>query len=130
MRNSYLVLAAAFLVAACASGSALVTGVQRPSLEDHNQVVVLREMPEGAEEIAIVRASSDSGWTEQGSLDYAIDELKRQAAKVGANAVVITARDSETSVVGVPVYGGGTSVSSSVAQVVEGLAVWVEPDSP
>jgi len=83
-------------------------------------------MPEGAEEIAIVRAASDAGWIEQDALDYAVLELKKQAAKVGANAVVITGRDSETNVAGFPVYGGGTSVFSSVLQVVEGVAVWIK----
>jgi hypothetical protein len=77
-------------------------------------------MPEGAEEIAIVKASSDSGWTQQDSLDYAVDELKKQAAKVGANAVVLTGRDTSSQTVGVPVYGGGTVVSSSEVEVVQG----------
>ena len=31
----------------------------------------------GAEEIAIVKASFDSGWTEEVSLDYAVEELKK-----------------------------------------------------
>lgn len=43
-----------------------------------------------------MKASSGSGWTEQESADYAIDELKRQAARVGANAIVITGRDTSS----------------------------------
>ena len=31
----------------------------------------------GAEEIGIVKASFDSGWTEEVSLDYAVEELKK-----------------------------------------------------
>ena len=50
-------------------------------------------MPAGAEEIAIVKASSDAGLTQHGSLDYAVEELKKQAARVGANGVVITGSD-------------------------------------
>jgi hypothetical protein len=83
-------------------------------------------MPNGAEEIAIVKASSDSGLTQQGSLDYAVEELKKQAAKVGANAVVLTGRDTSSKTVGVPVYGGGTAVSSSEVEIVQGIAIWVE----
>jgi uncharacterized protein YbjQ (UPF0145 family) len=83
-------------------------------------------MPDGAEEIAIVKASSDSGLTQQGSLDYAVDELKKQAAKVGANAVVLTGRDTSSQTVGVPVYGGGTVVSSSEVEIVQGIAIWVD----
>jgi len=83
-------------------------------------------MPDGAEEIAIVKASSDSGLTQQASLDYAVDELKRQAAKVGANAVVLTGRDTSSEAVGAPVYGGGTVVSSSEVEIVQGIAIWVD----
>ena len=115
----------AVVVAGCASGSALVIGQTRPAIEDHTTVSILTEMPEGAEEIAIVKASSDSGWTQQDSLDYAVDELKKQAAKVGANAVVLTGRDTSSQVVGVPVYGGGTVVGSSEVEIVQGIAVWV-----
>ena len=115
----------AVVVAGCASGSALVIGQTRPAIEDHTTVSILTEMPEGAEEIAIVKASSDSGWTQQESLDYAVDELKKQAAKVGANAVVLTGRDTSSQVVGVPVYGGGTVVGSSEVEIVQGIAVWV-----
>ena len=115
----------AVVVAGCASGSALVTGQTRPAIEDHTTVSILTKMPEGAEEIAFVKASSDSGWTQQDSLDYAVDELKKQAAKVGANAVVLTGRDTSSQVVGVPVYGGGTVVGSSEVEIVQGIAVWV-----
>ena len=121
-----LLLAMAAVLTGCASGSALVTGQTRSAIEDHTAVSILTEMPEGAEEIAIVKASSDSGLTQQGSLDYAVDELKRQAAKVGANAVVLTGRDTSSQTVGVPVYGGGTVISSSEVEVVQGIAVWVD----
>ena len=115
----------AVVVAGCASGSALVIGQTRPAIEDHTTVSILTEMPEGAEDIAIVKASSDSGWTQQDSLDFAVDELKKQAAKVGANAVVLTGRDTSSQVFGVPVYGGGTVVGSSEVEIVQGIAVWV-----
>lgn len=128
MRNAKLLtlLLLAAVLAGCASGSALVTGQTRPTIENHESVVILTAMPEGAEQIAIVKASSDSGWTQQGSLDYAVEELKEQAAKVGANAVVLSGRDTSSQTVGVPVYGGGTIISSSEVEIVEGIAVWIE----
>ena len=116
----------AAVLVGCASGSALVVGQTRPAIEDYSSVKILTEMPDGAEQIAIVKASSHMGWNQQQSLDYAVEELKKQAAKVGANAVVITDRDTSTQVVGVPVYGGGTVVSSSETEIVEGIAVYVE----
>jgi len=125
MRTVLVVFVAAVLVG-CASGSALVTGKVRPPIADFTSVEILTEMPDGAEQIAIVKASSDMGWNQQQSLDYAVEELKKQAAKVGANAVVFTDRDTTTQVTGVPVYGGGTTVSSSETEIVEGIAVYVK----
>jgi len=121
-----LLLVSAVVFTGCASGSALVTGQTRPAIDDHTTVRILNKMPEDAEEIAVLKASSDSGWTQQASLDYAVDELKKQAAKVGANAVVLTGRDTSSQVAGVPAYGGGTIVSSSEVEVVQGIAVWVD----
>jgi uncharacterized protein YbjQ (UPF0145 family) len=125
MKLVLVAVVCAFL-AGCASGSALVTGQARPAITDHTTVRILTQMPDGAEEIAIVKASSDSGWTQQGRLDYAVDELKKQAAKVGANAVVLTNRDTSSQVVGVPMHGGGTVVGSSEIEIVQGIAVWVD----
>ena len=125
MRNVLVTFLAAALVG-CASGSALVTGTARPPIEDFTTVAILTEMPDGAEHIAIVKASSDAGWNQQQSLDYAVEELKKQAAKVGANAVVFTDRGTGTQVVGVPTSGGGTTVVSSETEIVEGIAVYVK----
>ena len=65
----------------CASGTAFVTGKKRPS--------IYTEPPEDYEVIGIVSASSDSGFTDQGSLNYAIAELKKQAGKIGANGIIL-----------------------------------------
>ena len=124
MKFVFLTVVATFIVG-CASGSALVTGQTRPAIEDYNTVTILTEMPVGAEQIALVRASSNSGFTQQQDLDYAVEELKKQAAKVGANAVVLTNRTTESEVVGVPAFGGGTIISTDQSQVVEGVAVYL-----
>lgn len=121
-----LILLAIVSLGGCASGSALVTGQPRPAIEDHSKVTILTEMPEGSEQIAIVKASSDSGWTQQGSLDHAVDELKRQAAKIGANAIVLADRETVTQTFGLPADGGGTFVSSSEMEIVQGTAIWVD----
>ena len=125
--NLFISLILVAMLTGCASGSALVTGKARSAISDHTSISILTEMPEGAEEIAIVKASSDSGWTQQGSLDYAVEELKRQAAKIGANAVVLSGRDTSSQTIGVPAYGGGTIISSSEVEIVEGIAIWVAP---
>ena len=59
--KSVLIAVVATILVGCASGSALVTGQTRPAIEDYSSVKVLTEMPEGAEQIAFVKASSDSG---------------------------------------------------------------------
>ena len=112
----------------CADGSALIIGEARPAIEDWSTVAILTELPEGADQIAVVKASSDAGLTQQQSLDYAVAELKKQAAKVGANAVVLGSRSTETGVVGIPNYGsqGGTIITSSNSEVVQGIAIYVE----
>ena len=112
----------------CAAGSALIIGEARPAIEDWSTVAILTEMPEGADQIAVVKASSNTGLTQQQSLDYAVAELKKQAAKVGANAVVLGSRSTESQIVGIPNYGtqGGTTITSSNSEVVQGIAVYVE----
>jgi nucleotide-binding universal stress UspA family protein len=128
MTRLALILAILFVLAGCATGSALVTGQVRTAIEDHSSIQILTTMPADAEEIAIVKASSDSGWTEQGSLDYAVDELRKQAAKLGANAVVITGRDTSSEVYSVPVYNSSPIIGSSSDEIVQGIAVWIEPE--
>lgn len=76
------------LLISCASGTVLVTGIKRDAITP-DEVTIYSELPKNYEIIGIVSASSDLGWTQQGSLNYAIQELKKQAAKIGANGIVI-----------------------------------------
>ena len=91
MKNFLYIIAITLIVIAsgCATGTALVTGIQRPAT-DPNSVVLYTEIPNFEYEvIGIVTASSDAGWTEQDELNYAVEELKRQAAKIGANGIIL-----------------------------------------
>lgn len=76
------------LAIGCASGTALVTGTKRDAINS-DEVIIYPELPENYEIIGIINASSDWGWTQQDCLNYAIQELKKQAAKIGANGIVI-----------------------------------------
>jgi len=112
------------LVTACASGSAIVTGTVRPATDPKSVKLYLQE-PRRYEVIGLVEASSDAGWTEQGSQDYAIAELKKQAAKLGATGVLLTATGEQSSAM---VGGYGTGMIWAVpvtAKTVKGKAIFV-----
>lgn len=101
----------------CASGSAIVTGTKRAPVAPE-QVVLYLEPPAKYEVIGLVSASSDAGWTEQGSVDYAVRELKVQAGRLGANGLILS-----------PTVGSDTSAVGNIAvtsKTVQGKAVYVE----
>jgi hypothetical protein len=113
------------VLAACASGSAIVTGNTRAPVAPE-QVKLYLEPPAAFEVIGLVNASSDSGWTEQGSVDYAIAELKKQAAKLGANGVLLMSSGENTTTI---VGGQGTGYFYAMpvtAQTIQGKAVFVK----
>jgi hypothetical protein len=117
-------LVAAIALTGCASGSALVTGEKRSPV-DPEAVKIYLESPREYETIGVIEASSDSGWTKQGDLDYATKELKKQAGKLGANGVLLQSRGSKTSgSVAVPAGNIWIAVPSE-EQSVSGLAIWV-----
>src|SRR5688572_15565157 len=89
---------AVLALSACASGSAIVTGKTRSPIAPE-RVKLYLEQPATFETIGLVSASSDAGWTEQDSVNYAIAELKRQAGKLGANGVLLLASGETTSTV-------------------------------
>jgi hypothetical protein len=112
-------------VAACASGSSVVTGSTRaPIASEHVRIYL--EPPADFEVIGLVSASSDAGWTGQGSVDYAIAELKQQAAKLGANGVLLVSTGDETTTV-MGGYGTGYLYAVPVtAKTVQGKAIFVK----
>jgi hypothetical protein len=115
---------AAILLVACASGSSIVTGMKRTPIKS-SQVKLYLEPPAKYETIGIVNASSDAGWTEQDSVDYAVEELKKQAAKLGANGVLLGATGESTSMV-VGGYGSGHTYAIPVtAKTITGKAIYV-----
>lgn len=109
------------MLVACASGTALVTGTARAPVAPE-QVRLYLDPPTEFEVIGIVSASSDAGWTEQGSLDYAISELKKQAGKLGANGVLVMSTGETTS--GFVTYKSGISIPVT-AKTVQGRAIYV-----
>lgn len=124
-RSLFLLLAIGILaLGACASGSAIVTGNTRAPLAPE-QVKIYLDPPATFEVIGLVSASSGAGWTEQGSMDYAIEELKKQAAKLGANGVLLVSSGEETATVVSGSKGNVYSVPVT-AKTVQGRAIFVK----
>lgn len=120
----WLLVPAVLAIAACATGSAIVTGNTRAPVAPE-QVRIYLEPPAAFEVIGLVNASSDAGLTEQGSLDYAVEELKKQAAKLGANGVLLVSSGEKTSTI---VGGQGTGYVYAIpvtAKTVQGRAIFV-----
>ena len=114
----------AILLVACASGSAIVTGTTRPSTDPESVRLYLEE-PQQYKTIGLVEASSDAGWTEQGSQDYALEELKKQAAKLGANGILLTATGNKTSAVYGTTSTGMIFAYPTSAKTLNGKAIFV-----
>ena len=71
-----ILLILVLLTPACTLDLGLTKGYLRPPIEDYKTVRVLGRMPKGAEAIATVRASSDSGFARERNLDHTMNELK------------------------------------------------------
>ncbi|MGH8525889.1 MAG: hypothetical protein ACREXY_17280 [Gammaproteobacteria bacterium] len=105
---------------ACASGSAIVTGNTRSPIAPESVKLYL-QAPEAFEIIGLVNASSDAGWTDQGSMDYAVEELKVQAAKLGANGVLLVSTGEKTT----SIVSGQSYAIPVTAKIVQGQAIFV-----
>ena len=87
--RTLLTVALAMLLAACsASSSHVLTGIARTPIA-WQSVKLYREPPAGFEEIAMLDALDRFG-SEQNRTDDVIEALKREAAALGANGVLLT----------------------------------------
>jgi uncharacterized protein YbjQ (UPF0145 family) len=72
----------------------LITGNKRAPIAVE-AVKVLPALPDGTEMIGIITAKGVGGMDRQMKLETAMEELKRQAALIGANAVVLMENDDK-----------------------------------
>ena len=135
-----LLAAAATLLTACATSSHVLTGTVRPPISP-DQVKVYTQPPPVFEEIARLDSSSGGSFSfgAQAKTDKVIERLKKEAAKLGANGVLLqgisdrpsgsigtgfgSGSASANSAVGV---GFGTSVATYEKEGL-GLAIYVPP---
>src|SRR6516162_145516 len=111
--------------------SHIIVGKVRPDVSP-DQVKVYLQPPKSYEQIAIIDASSENGFamTQQQKMDKTIERLKAEAAKVGANGILLQNEGSQ--VTGSTNYGaiftGGAGIGMSqnqLARVANGLAIFV-----
>jgi hypothetical protein len=92
MRHSVnlLLICAVALLASCAASGPVITGTQRAPLTPA-EVVIYSAQPPEFEQIAVLSASSKSVFTTGGqkSIDKVVERLKEQAAKLGANGLIL-----------------------------------------
>ena len=116
-----LALSTIVLLSGCASGSSILVGEARSPI-NHQEVTLYLEAPINFEKVALVSASSDAGLTKQDSVNYAIEEIKKQAA----NGVLLQVQGSKNSVM---LGGAGTDYQYLIPiseQTVSGLAIYTE----
>jgi hypothetical protein len=131
-----LVIFVASLASGCATSHVLI-GEPRPPISP-DLVKIYSTPPDKYEEIAIVEASSKSSWavTDQGKMNKAIERLKKEAAELGANGIVLQFTGTESggavgtgSATTTGNYTFGTGVAVPVNhKAASGLAIYVEED--
>ena len=98
-------LLVALALTACAGTSKVMLGQARAPV-DPSQVRVYTTPPPGSVEIAQLESSSAVGFGTQGQTDAAVARLKREAAALGANGVVLMGVGSTPSAGGMSVGAG------------------------
>jgi hypothetical protein len=113
-----------FVLAGCATGSVIITGNTRPAI-DPIEVKIYLEPPSQYEIIGIVEASSDVELSSQAAQDRVITELKKQAAKIGANGVLLINVETQSGGTTGFYSGGVFYASSSERKNAHGQAIYV-----
>lgn len=130
-------LGLALLSAGCASTSKVMLGQARAPV-DPATVQIYSTPPAGSQEIAQLESASAVGFGTQGQTDAAVLRLKREAAALGANGVILMGVGSSGSPVGMSVgagsygshVGGGVGIGIPTTQKrAAGVAIWV-PNPP
>jgi hypothetical protein len=135
MRLQIAIVTVALALAGCAGSSSVMVGQARPAI-DPAEVRIYTSVPPGSQEIAQLESSSAIGFGTQGQTDAAIERLKREAAALGANGVVLigvgSAGSPASMSVGAGSWGshtaGGVGIGIPTTQKkAAGVAIWVPP---
>jgi uncharacterized protein YbjQ (UPF0145 family) len=125
--GTLLVAFAIVITAGCTimDGNAIVTGITRSPISPE-AVRLYRTAPDNFEEIAMVSASAGHDFKKDSSLiNSAIQRLKEEAAKVGANGVILTKIDGRDAATVITSYGSATATGTGGSAYATGNAVSV-----
>ena len=116
-------------ISGCTTGSAIVTGQERSRI-DPAAVTLYAEPPTHYEVVGIVEAISNIEFSDEAAEGRAFVELKKQAAKIGANGVIEWEIGETLGSVNVhnPDTGGFSSWPQR-RKTVKGTAIYVTPIS-
>jgi len=141
----FLIICTIIMGCTIVSGSAVAIGKTRLPIEP-SRVQIYGKAPSKYEEVAIVSAKAGHDFrSEQGIMDSAIGRLKEEAAKVGANGVILQGIQSRSDPTVVTTfgtaaaYGTGGSATASGSSIgiasggryghVKGIAIYVSEDA-
>ena len=105
-------LVAVLSLAGCAASSAVVVGKVRSPIPAADVKLYLSP-PKKYEQVAMLDASSKNSWavTDQGKMDVVVQRLKEEAAKLGANGILVQSTGTVSGgsvIVGTGTTGGGS----------------------
>jgi hypothetical protein len=123
-------------ITGCAASSHVLVGTARPPISP-GEVKIYLQPPAQYEEIATIDASSRGtpAFTDQRKMDRAIGRLKMEAAKLGANGILLQGTSSEQtggiglgtgSASGNSAFGVGASFGIVIKNA-SGIAIYVAP---
>ncbi|MBW8824182.1 MAG: hypothetical protein JF567_08155 [Xanthomonadales bacterium] len=121
----WMILILALGLAGCATSSHVLTGTARPAISP-DQVKLYSAPPGGRyEQIAVIDAISSQSLavTSQQKSDKVVARLKEEAAKLGANGIILQGIANETSGGGVSVGGYGGSYGGGHVGIGTGIGV-------
>ncbi|WP_344933889.1 hypothetical protein [Zhongshania borealis] len=125
--GTFITAIAIAAIAGCTimDGNAIVTGTTRPAISPE-KVRLYRVAPDEFEEIAIVSVSAGHDFKKNSSLmNEAIQRLKEEAAKVGANGVILTIIDERDAPSVTTGFGSGTATGTGGNVFLTGTATSV-----
>ncbi len=110
------------LISCSASGSYILTGQARTPISA-NEVKLYLDAPVQYESIGVVEAVNTVGVKRQKSQNQLIKKLKEEAARLGANGILLTSTGSQTLIT--PASGESQSSSTSKELRAQGRAILV-----